>query len=428
LHPEWEHTASGASSPDRDRQSVESSPLALENGRPLSSARPGAHHRQRGCAAAETDLEQNRTSTEDVRNVAEFSLALPLLLGSDEEAAEAVAASRDVDIGVLDRIRISLTNRQDRYDRLLDPLWANRDRAGADQQWIFYSLDAQGALDRAARVADSLDLQVSIRGLGAGWMLGKWSTAGVAGLTPHARPSACERPALSTQCLLFVGWGLARSGEVGGARETLGKIRRWAAEAEGPTAEIQTSFGDAVEGTIAAEEARVADARRLLSPVAAGTGNQKPLARTALAAVELAKENVAETIHHHSEHLSNYGRSQALLELARIHDDRGDSDQARPYYRSLLTITQEGDQDLPEIVEANEALKRLEGRGENTGSAGKAEGRTHLLRVSGRCPLSTREPSRRAGCRLGELRRWIRCGACWESDRRIRRLSAWAAG
>jgi tetratricopeptide (TPR) repeat protein/TolB-like protein len=312
-------------------------------------------------AAAEADLERYRSSTEDVRYVTEFELAIPLLLGSDQEAAEAIEASREVAIGVINRIRISFANRQDRYDRLRDLLWANRDRAGSDHQWMFYMLGAEGALDRAARLTDTLDLPISIKSLGAGWMLGGWSTAAETDLRQLARPGDCEQPALNTSCLLFVGWGLARSGDLRGARETLGKIRSWAAEAEGPTAQVRTEYGDAVEGTIAAEEGRVADARRLLGPVASGPGVQGDLARATLAEVETAEGNSTEAIRYYSGNLYTFNRFHSQLGLARLHDDRGDADQARTYYRSFLTITREGNQDLPEIMEAREALERLGG-------------------------------------------------------------------
>lgn len=312
-------------------------------------------------AAAQAGLEEYQSTTEDARNVTEFSLAIPILLGTDEEARAAIEASRDEDMGVVDRIRVSFTNRQDRYDRLQALLWANRDRAGADHQWIFYGLGSQGALQRAARLADSLDLPVFVKGLGAGWMLGTWSTAGSTDLRRQARPDACEQPTLSTQCLMFVGWGLARSGDLAGARRTLERLRSLAGEAEGPSAERWTRFGDVVEGTLAAEEGRIADARRALGPVASGAGNPASLARSSLAEVEVAEGNFTEAIRHWSGNLYIYPRPQSVLGLARIYDQRGDSDQARTYYQSFLTATREGDQDLPEIVEAREALVRLGG-------------------------------------------------------------------
>ncbi len=168
---------------------------------------------------------------------------------------------------------------------------------------------------------------------------------------------------------MFVGWGLARSGDLGGARETLGKLRGWAAEAElnriadqgGGSAAARSRFADVVEGTIAAEEDRVSDARRLLGPSATMSQIEGSLARAALAEVELAQGNVAEAVRHYSGNLYTYQRPHAVRALARIHEERGDVDQARAYYESFLTITREGEQDLPEIVEAKEALARLGG-------------------------------------------------------------------
>lgn len=312
-------------------------------------------------AAAEEGLEQYRNATEDIRNVKEFSIALPLLLGSDDEAAQAVAASLNEDIGIIGRIRTSYTSRQDRYDRLHDLLWANRSRAGADHQWILYGLGAQGALARAARLTDSLDLAVSIKGLGAGWMLGGWSTADETALMRYARPEVCEQPSLNTACLYFVGWGLARSGHLAEARATLERLRYWASQAEGDAARARTRYAEMVQGTIAAAEGRAAEARRLLAPLAPMGDNPGLLARTALADLEWAEGNATEAIRYYSGNLYDYNRYQAVLGLARIFEERGDMEQARKHYRSFVTMTRLGDPDLPEIVAAREALVRVGG-------------------------------------------------------------------
>lgn len=315
-------------------------------------------------AEAEARLERYRNSTEDVRNIAEFELALPLLRGDDAEAAQAVDASLGADMGTLARIRIGFTNRHDRYDRLRELQWANRHRAGADHQWIYYSLGAEGALDRAARLTDSLDMSVASKGLGAGWMVGMWSTAGERpALRRLARPSACVEPVVDAQCQMFVGWGLARAGDLAGARTSLGILRDLAAEAEGQAADVQTSYAELVEGTIAATDDRVADARRLLTPVSrtGGNGNPAMLARHTLAEVEWAEGNLSEAIGHLTANLFLYQRVEAVHTLALIHEERGDRAQALEYYHRFLTITREGDQDLPEIVAAKEAVARLEG-------------------------------------------------------------------
>lgn len=116
-------------------------------------------------------------------------------------------------------------------------------------------------------------------------------------------------------------------------------------------------YADVVEGTIAAREGRVA--RRLLGPLGSATGNHGEMTRRSLAEVEWEQGNVAEAVSYLSANLYDYSRTQAVYTLARIHDERGDAEQARAYYRRFLTITREGDQDLPEIVQAREAWERL---------------------------------------------------------------------
>jgi tetratricopeptide (TPR) repeat protein len=305
---------------------------------------------------AEARLARYREATEDERNITEFSLAIPLLLGDSAEYRQALEASLTTDIGLLNRIRIAYTNMVDDYDRLVEMLWVNRNRAGADHQWILYGLGAQGALARADRLLDSLDVTVSIKGLAVGWMLGGWSTAVEMSHRSAADPAVCEEPTVNSQCQLFVGWGLARSGDVAGARRSARYLRTRA-----ETSEFSAQAADAVEGTIAAEEGRVAEARRLLGPIAGTTGNPASLARISLAEVELGEGNTTEAIRFYTGELDSYNRFHASRALAHIYDERGDVDQARSYYRRFLTITRAGDQALPEIVEAKAVLARLGG-------------------------------------------------------------------
>jgi len=306
---------------------------------------------------AEARLAAYRDNTRDLRNIAESELAIPLLLGDEGEFRQAIEASRAMDMGTLGKLRSAYTNRTDHYDRLFELLWANRDRAGADHQWIIYNLGAQGAVARADRVLDSLDISVATKGVGMGWMRGVWSTARQLPNSSRVTPQTCETPQVSTQCQLFVGWGLARSHDLVGAAESARILRGH--EAEGSAFSGRSAA--VVEGAIAAAEGRTADARRLLAPVANGTGNPGELARVSLGEVELGEGNVTEAVRYFGGNLYSYSRFLVLQALAGIHEERGDTAQAREYYRSFLTITGAGDQDLPEIMAAREALAGLGG-------------------------------------------------------------------
>ncbi len=308
-------------------------------------------------ADAEARLARYREGSEDSRNILEAELALPLLLGDEAEQAQAIERSLGVDMGILNRIRVAYTNRTDFYDRLRELQWANRNRAGADHQWMLYSLFAEGALTRGDRLLDSLNLAVSTKGLAMGWTLGLWSTAGTLPHAGLARPSTCEEPRVDANCQLFVGWGLARSGGIAAAEESVRILRR--EEANGSA--IAGRSANVVEGTLHMMAGRVADARSLLGPEARGTSNAASLGRISLGELEASQGNFTEAIGHLEGNLYDYTRFQATRRLAQIHEGRGDTEQARAYYRSYLTITRSGDQDLPEIVEAREALARLGG-------------------------------------------------------------------
>jgi len=308
-------------------------------------------------ADAEARLERFREGSQDERNILEAELAIPLILGDEAELAEALARSRSVDMGTLGRIRTAYTNRTDYYDRLREMQWMNRDRAGADHQWMLYSLIAEGALALADRMLDSLNVTAATKGLSVGWSLGLWSTARD---LPHASlglPRTCEEPRVDGNCQMFVGWGLARSGDMDSAAESARFLRR--DEASGSA--FAGRAADVVEGAIHLAAGRVSDARSLLGPVARGTGNPGSLARVSMGELEWAQGNIPEAIGYLEGNLYEYSRFHVTRTLAQIHEERGDTEQARTYYRSYLTITRSGDQDLPEIVAAREALTRLGG-------------------------------------------------------------------
>jgi tetratricopeptide (TPR) repeat protein len=221
---------------------------------------------------------------------------------------------------------------------------------------------AEGALARADRLLDTLDLTVGIKGLAMGFALGTWAESREKMI--HRRtigPQSCEQPVVDTQCQMFMGWGLARSGDLSGAAESLRILRRRAAEVEGDAAAARTRYADLVEGTLAAARGQDAEARRLLAPIAQGADNPGLLSRLPLAQVELRQGNVTEAVRYFEGNLGTYSRVEATFALAKIHEERGEKEDALRLYRGFLTITRAGDPDLPEIVEARAALARLGG-------------------------------------------------------------------
>ncbi len=309
---------------------------------------------------AEARVARYEEATQDERHDTEYEVAIPLMLGDSVEAAAAIQTSLGVDVGILGRIRTEFANHTDRNDRLVDLAWANRNRAGADHQWLLYLLGTEGQLSRADRLLDSLDVAAGNKGLAVGWYQATWQTARALPHAGIARPATCESPAVSLQCQMFVGWGLARGGDVRGAKESA-RILRGHAEGTDPTS-FANEAAALVEGAIAVAEGRTEEARLLLGPLTRGTGNQGSLARTSLGEVEMAAGNTSEAVRYLQGNLEgDYLRMHATLLLARLHDQRGEADEAQRYYRSFVTTTRRGDPDLPEIVEARAALERLGG-------------------------------------------------------------------
>jgi tetratricopeptide (TPR) repeat protein len=75
--------------------------------------------------------------------------------------------------------------------------------------------------------------------------------------------------------------------------------------------------------------------------------------------MEAAQGRVEEAIRHYRSSQRGYQRPRAVLELARLSERAGRPEEARRYWERFLVITRSGDPDLPQTVEAREALQRL---------------------------------------------------------------------
>ena len=106
------------------------------------------------------------------------------------------------------------------------------------------------------------------------------------------------------------------------------------------------------------EDGRLAEVRRLLRPISGGKQRQgHPRADDpgGPGAGGWQRDRI------HRARFYDWTRPRPVDSLARIHDERGDDARALAYDRSFLTTTREGEQDLPQIVEAREAVARLDG-------------------------------------------------------------------
>ena len=82
-------------------------------------------------------------------------------------------------------------------------------------------------------------------------------------------------------------------------------------------------------------------------------------ARLAMGEWEAAQGHTDEAIRHYQASLHGYQRPRAVLELARLHEAAGRTGEALDYWNRLLVTTRSGDQNLPQVSEAKEAVARL---------------------------------------------------------------------
>ena len=280
-------------------------------------------------AEARVAAYEKATESQDKGRTFEYNLAIPLFLGDSAEAAAAVVSSRDIDTGVLGRIRTELAGKTDRSDRLFDLEWANRDRAGMDHQWMLYILTLEGRLARFDRLLDTLDVSAANKGVAIGNAMGLWSTAKD---LPHSRsvqPDLCERPVENSTCQMFLGWGFARSGDLTRARASAKILRdRVTAAPDSAAAAGRRNTLAVVEGAIAAAEGRSDQARDLMRPVARTLSLAGDLSRVSMADLEVAAGNIPEAQTYLHGELASFSRPYLTLVLARLHDQRGEIEDA----------------------------------------------------------------------------------------------------
>jgi tetratricopeptide (TPR) repeat protein len=91
------------------------------------------------------------------------------------------------------------------------------------------------------------------------------------------------------------------------------------------------------------------------------TGFERQMAEESLAEMDLAQGRWDRAIHHAQYRAMAYERPWALYVQAKAYEGKGDAEKAREAWRHLVSITRDGDADIPRVLEAREALARLGG-------------------------------------------------------------------
>lgn len=307
---------------------------------------------------AEATVRQAETLAGHLRGYEHIQLAIPLILGDSAEAAAAIVAAAEEDARTLDLFFGTFGQRTDRFDRmeLLQPVFA--ELQGTDRaEWVAYDRATQGALAQGVELALSDDVSPVGRVVFLGHAILQWDREISPELEALVTPDACNEP-LNGFCHLFLAEYLAREGRWADLDRSVTRLR---AAAEGDEESGPWATADVVEAVGLLRRDRTGEARALLERHETGPGNTGNRARVLLGRIALEEGRHPQAIRYFHGVLDTYDRPTARLGLARSYEARGDTARALKHWKGFLVITRLGDPSLPEIVEAREAVARLEG-------------------------------------------------------------------
>jgi tetratricopeptide (TPR) repeat protein len=312
-------------------------------------------------ALAEATIARVEELTGSTTGYEHVQLAIPLILGDSSEAAAAIEkANAEGSRRTIGLYFGTFHTGSDRYDRgeLLQPLQAELEGFNRDQ-WVTWDRVTQGALQRAEEMA--LNGQVSSANIGItiGHANELWGVLPEGPMAEYLTPESCEAP-FNSGCHLFVGRALADAGRWADLNASIASLR----DAGGDDPEsFPIAAAGVLEGIGQWKRGDAEAARGTLREHQGRADIAGSRARAALADLEFEQGRYGEATRYYQGGLFEYHRAHALYGLARSWEARGDTGRALEYWRHLVTLTRLGDPDLPQIVEAREAVQRLEAAG-----------------------------------------------------------------
>ncbi|MBT8337183.1 MAG: hypothetical protein KJO11_11310 [Gemmatimonadetes bacterium] len=293
------------------------------------------------------------------RFVAHAAIGIPLLLGTEEEAARAVDAAREADARTLDLLLGTYGTRTDRFDRIEAVLAAVAGEGPLNRN-LLWSMGSRGAFSQAEAFADSgtvrpFDRLTYLARIGAVW----GASSDTEAFQSLLDPANCETNAA---CSVYLAPALAQTGRWDDADAVVTRTRALVDRQMEAGDSSGLIFADVAEGRTAVVRGDDARARRLLDPWKDSYSIFGEFARSGLAEVARREERWTAAVGFYSGLLGGYSRPLGLYGLAKVAEARGDDDEARRYWRSFVTLTAEGDPErTPRIREGREALERLGG-------------------------------------------------------------------
>jgi tetratricopeptide (TPR) repeat protein len=320
-------------------------------------------------AGSRETMDRYRSLAGNDRGLEHIERSIPLFWGTDEEAAEVAQELLDGEPRTPDILLGTFGDMVDVMDRVDLVYPAVELHLGRNLDWRrLYSASTQARLSRGRVYLDSLSLSDGQRGSYVGNAAMLWGMAPDEIHPEFGDPSICGEPGShASTCSMLLATAWVQQGRFDvlervtdlfarDAEYVRGLEEDWAPEWSETLLEMRDllqAYGD---------WRRSGDpraARAAFRPAAAEQAVLGVMGRLYMAEVETSEGRVEEAIRHYQATLRGYQRSFGLLQMARLHEQANRSDEARRMYERFLIVTRQGDQDLPQIVEAREALARL---------------------------------------------------------------------
>jgi tetratricopeptide (TPR) repeat protein len=302
--------------------------------------------------------------TGHTRGLEHVDFAMQIYYGTEEEAREAAARLQREEPQVTPILHGTFGTKMDQFDRtaLLDPAIEAATGGNRDPFRVF-TATSYGALEKANRYLDSL----SITGVNVGIQFGHanelWGVVPAGESAARFTPDLCEDPTFNANCHLFLGAAFAREEMWDSHQEVLDRLRGVTAGRRADDPEADVDFLEAATQFLTAYKTLIQgnyrEARSGLWELRIRGDLVGARARLALGEMEAAQGRIEEAIRHFRSSQRGFHRPRAVLELARLNEAAGRPGEARKYWERFLTITRSGDPELPQVVEAREALNRL---------------------------------------------------------------------
>jgi tetratricopeptide (TPR) repeat protein len=286
-------------------------------------------------------------------------LAIPYVLGTDQQAADAIKAAAKLPPNRIDNMLGTFASRHDRADRdaALDSIFGAVSHTNRAAMQVWYAATT-GDSARARAAAANPEVSPSMRAQYAAYMYMMWNVQPPADVLEDA---GCA-PAAGI-CYTMVGAAYAGMGRWADHANLMRSVRAAsAAEKDSTAARKMVETSEILRAIGMYRHGDLDGARSIFTRYASENTARGNHVRYELAMLEADANHPAEALRNFNSIRNSFWRSAGLLGSAMMHERLAQPAEARADYAHFLTLTAKGDQSLPAIAGARAAYARLQSK------------------------------------------------------------------